>query len=281
MTAVNENLNRQTLSSTNNQPKTQTNDSELFGLSNGLLNTDDCNRQSISTVNQNQFDNQQIFQTTNHLNNSNSLTNDQSNTPNLTNLTNVSVDAMQNNFLSPLDNVTNKKCDLNNNTISDLMNETTNRSMNGLNDTLDDNQLCLINQMNSSNINTISNSMTENDNMNDVHQLNRMHQSTSQQSDDYANRNLICKTNSLITNNNHDDNYQSFIDSNAHNFHPLNHLNHLNHHLDRSLNVNTLKLNVSGRRGRPPKKDSKSRSRQSRGKRQFSDIYLFKKDLKQ
>lgn len=246
MTAVNEHLNRQMLS--NNQQTVMSNDSELFCLSNALVTTD-CNRTQNTTINQSneQHQFQQLNQVQNqHLNSSNL-----SNLPtssSLTNLSNASPSNLQSNCLNMIKSGDNKKCDLNNNSISDLITSTeTNRTLIRVNETL-----------NESPANGCGMTMMD---LSDGHQLNTAHQSNScDQSDDYANRNLINKNNSLITNVNC---HQSYVHQPSNNFHSLGHLNHL----DRALNTNPInKLNVSGRRGRPPKKDSKSRSRQSRGK---------------
>lgn len=253
MTAVNEHLNRQIVPN-NGQQQILSNDNELFCLTNAIVSTD-C-RTTNSTMNSNQFhpnSNQQVLQS----HNSGNLSN---NTSNLTNLTNASPINLQTNCLNgQIENgSTTKKCDLNNNTIndndqlSDLMNGEPNRTLTRLNGATVDSQLCDNGCMN----------------LNEVHHMHETHQ--LHQSDDYSDHNLINNKNSSIVNSIEDNCHQSYAHNNFN--HPLNQLNHLNHlnHLDRSsLNVNSTcsvnKLNVSGRRGRPPKKD-KSRSRQSRGK---------------
>lgn len=270
MTAVNEHLNRQMVS--NSQQIMSSGDSELFCLSNAIIPTDcNNNRQHNSPINQNnqphQFHHSNQTTQNSHLNNlSNSSNLPNSTTSNLTSLSNVP----PTNSLHRLNTINgnSKKCDLNNNTMGELGSGETNRTLTRLIGSINDTQICL-NSMTNGMTNTMNamNNANMNNLMNHDAHLNAVHQSDSHQtSDNYANRNIINNKNSSLITNLEDNCHQSYVHQTSHNFHPLNHLDHLNHHLDRSLNSNSVnKLNVSGRRGRPPKKDSKSRSRQSKG----------------
>ena len=252
MTAVNE-LNRQNLASNCSQ-QILSNDNELFCLSNALV---DCGPHS-STLNQNQqfHSNQQSLQ---HNLNGTTLSS------NLISSSSGSNGSLQsgNCLNGPIDG---KKCDLNNNPINgqrpDLMGGKSCRTLNRPNGSLESTEASC--SMNSNmNGNSGINMGTGNMLTNNVHHLqhNQSNEGHQHQAGDYSER--INKSNLLAHNSlpAEDANcYPSY-----HTLH-LNHPNHLNH-LGQPLNGNSVnKLAVSGRRGRPPKKDSKSRNRQSRGK---------------
>lgn len=233
MTAVNERLNRQMISTTN-QPQIISNDNELFGLSNANLTNgaDGHNRHNIINHNQHQF-HQHTNQHTDQHTNQQIIQNLNTNLTNLTNVPNLSNNVrsnclndsssfehhQKNTVNNTIDNI--KKCDLNNNTISNkhslITTDQTNRSIQN-----DSQNMCI--------------------NMN----LNNLHQPTL---------NVHSQSSFINKPNNNLNNCQPFDT-----FHSLN--------ADRSMDANNSinKLSVSGRRGRPPKKDSqKSRSRQNRG----------------
>ena len=261
MTAVNEHLNRQNLASNCGQ-QILSNDNELFCLSNALVSPD-C-RSHSSTLNQN--GNQQQFHS-----------NQQALQHNLTSSPGISSDGLQSgNCLN------SKKCDLNNNTINGngerqgLIGGKTGRTLNRPNGSLESTESqvnCSDMNSNNSGINLGAGGMMA-DGVHHLHvQRNPSNESHQHhQSEDYSERNLINKSSSLGHSLTVED--ANCQPSYAHQTLHLSHQNHLNH-LGHPLNGNSVnKLGVSGRRGRPPKKDSKSRNRQSRGKSERLKLLL-------
>lgn len=257
MTAVNEHLNRQNLAANCGQ-QILSNDNELFCLTNALVG-DDFRPQGF-TLNQN--GNQQFHSIPQALQHNLSSPVLAANLANLSNSPSSSL-ASGNCLNGTIDG---KKCDLNNNLINgngqlpDLMAGKTGRVLNRANGSLGSAEL-------QANCNAMNNGIGTGGMLSDgVHLL--PHNQTNAghpQSNDYSERNLMSKSNSLAQGSSlpveHGNCRPSYAHPALHSSHP-NHPNHLGH----PLNGNSLnKLTVSGRRGRPPKKDSKSRNRQNRG----------------